>query len=119
MVDTSKEQRMKKPLIFMFCLCFLVSFLLLSGEQKEDPLLLHVKPAKITSLKKEAFAWLEANGKELSKINDEIGRLAEIAMEEYESAELLAAYLEKNEFQVTRGVAGMPTAFVAAPQPWP
>jgi len=105
---------MKKPLIFMFCLCFLVSFLLLSGEQKEDPLLLHVKPAKITSLKKEAFAWLEANGKELSKINDEIGRLAEIAMEEYESAELLAAYLEKNEFQVTRGVAGMPTAFVAA-----
>jgi aminobenzoyl-glutamate utilization protein B len=51
--------------------------------------------------------------KQLSEINDEIGRLAEVAMEEYESAELLASYLEQSGFQVTRGVAGMPTAFVA------
>ncbi len=97
----------------MFCLCFFATILLLSGEDKEDPLLLHVKPSELTPLKKDAFVWLEANMKQLSEINDEIGRLAEVAMEEYESAELLASYLEQSGFQVTRGVAGMPTAFVA------
>ncbi len=104
---------MKKSIILIFCLSFFATILLLSGEEKEDPLLLHVRPRPLTPLKIDAFAWLEANMKELSEINDEIGRLAEVAMEEYESAELLASYLEKSGFRVTRGIAGMPTAFVA------
>jgi len=38
---------------------------------------------------------------------------SEIALKETKSAELLSDLLEKNGFQVERGVAGMPTAFVA------
>ena len=41
------------------------------------------------------------------------GSNAETAFEEYESSKLLADYAEKNGFNVERGVAGMPTAFVA------
>jgi len=104
---------MKKSFIYLLSIFFLVSILLFSSEEKQDPLLLHVKPGKLTSLKEQAFAWLKANSEELFKITDEIGRLAEVAMEEYESAELLASYVEKKGFKVSRGVAGMPTAFVA------
>jgi aminobenzoyl-glutamate utilization protein B len=39
--------------------------------------------------------------------------LAETAFEEHISSKLLADYAEKNGFTVSRGVAGMPTAFVA------
>jgi len=39
--------------------------------------------------------------------------LAETAFEETKSAEILASYAEKQGFNVERGVAGMPTAFVA------
>ncbi len=38
---------------------------------------------------------------------------SEIALEEHQSAELLADYLEREGFRVQRGVAGMPTAFTA------
>ena len=50
---------------------------------------------------------------DLIKISDEIWSNAETAFEENESSKLLADYAEKNGFKVDRGVAGMPTAFVA------
>jgi aminobenzoyl-glutamate utilization protein B len=103
---------MKRTLILLLSLCILSSFSLFSEEEK-DPLLLKVEPAKLTPHKKEAFAWLDAHKEELAEVNDKIGRFAEVAMEEYKSSELLASYLEENGFDVTRGVAGMPTAFVA------
>lgn len=104
---------MRKILVVLLGAFFLFSIFLFSGEEKDDPLLIKVNPAKLTPHKKETFAWLDAHMEELAEINDKIGRFAEVAMEEYESSELLASYLEKNGFQVTRGVAGMPTAFVA------
>jgi aminobenzoyl-glutamate utilization protein B len=79
----------------------------------EDPLSIDVKPAKMTPEKKFTLSWLDENMAELSEINAKIWEFAEVAMEEYQSAELLASYLEKNGFQVSRGIAGMPTAFVA------
>jgi aminobenzoyl-glutamate utilization protein B len=83
-----------------------------SSAEEENPLLIKVKPAKLTPLKKEALAWVDAAMPELAKLNDEIWRAAEVAMEEYRSAEALASYLEKMGFAVERGVAGLPTAFV-------
>ncbi len=47
------------------------------------------------------------------KISDAIWANAETAFEENESSKLLADYAEQNGFKVERGVAGMPTAFVA------
>jgi aminobenzoyl-glutamate utilization protein B len=108
----NKEVVMRK--IFALFLGVIILFSYASADKEEkDPLLLKVKPAKLTPLKEEAFEWLDENRPELSKISDKIWRLAEIAMEEFESAEVLASYLEKMGFKVERGASGMPTAFVA------
>jgi len=85
--------------------------LVLSAEEV-NPLLIKVKPAKLTPLKKEALAWVDTALPELTKLNDEIWHAAEVAMEEYLSAEALASYVERAGFKVERGVAGLPTAFV-------
>ena len=47
------------------------------------------------------------------KISDAIWSYAELGLEEYRSSKLLADTLEAAGFKVDRGVAGMPTAFVA------
>ncbi len=49
----------------------------------------------------------------LAEINDAIWSYAELGLEEYNTANLLVNYLEKEGFTVEKGVAGMPTAFVA------
>jgi len=72
-----------------------------------------VSGQKMTSNKKALVASVEEHKKELIKISDSIWALAETAFEEYGSAEILANYAEKNGMKVERGVAGMPTAFIA------
>lgn len=60
-----------------------------------------------------AVKWIEAQRQFLAGINDRIWAFAEVGLQEYKSAELLAAELEKAGFKVERGVAEMPTAFTA------
>jgi len=67
----------------------------------------------LSDTKKEIVKSVEKHKKNLIKISDEIWALAETAFEENKSAKLLADYAEKQGFKVDRGVAGMPTAFVA------
>ena len=55
-----------------------------------------------------------ATKKKLAEINDAIWSYAELGLEEYNTAYLLINYLEKEGFTVEKGVAGMPTAFVAS-----
>lgn len=69
---------------------------------------------KMTSNKKALVASVEKHKAELIKISDSIWGLAETAFEEYGSAGILANYAEKNGMKVERGVAGMPTAFIAS-----
>jgi len=90
----------------------LLALSLVFAAEEANPLLIKVKPAKLTPLKKEALAWVDAAMPELIKLNDEIWQNAEVAMEEYRSSEALASYLEKAGFKVEMGVAGLPTAFV-------
>ncbi len=68
----------------------------------------------MSSNKKAVIASVEKHEAELIRISDEIWALAETAFEETKSAKILADYAEKNGFTVDRGVAGMPTAFVAS-----
>ena len=44
---------------------------------------------------------------------DELWANPELGFEEYESSRILAEYMSDNEFKVTKGIAGMETAFVA------
>ena len=61
------------------------------------------------------FAWnfLEKNKKKLADLSDKIWLLAEVGMQEYKSSETLIDYLADNDFEIEKGVAKMPTAFVA------
>ena len=56
---------------------------------------------------------IENHEEEIIKISDKIWELAETAFNEHESSKLLSDYAEANGFTLERGVAGMPTAFVA------
>ncbi len=72
-----------------------------------------VSGQKMNSNKKAAIASVEKHKEALIQISDSIWALAETAFEEDQSSKILADYAEKNGFTVQRGVAGMPTAFVA------
>jgi aminobenzoyl-glutamate utilization protein B len=63
--------------------------------------------------KEEAVASIEKHKAELIDLSDQIWGFAETALVETRSADALAAYAEKQGFTVERGVAGLPTAFVA------
>lgn len=63
--------------------------------------------------KQRAAETIERNRDALIALSDEIWRYAETALRETRSSKLLADYAEQTGFRVTRGVAGMPTAFVA------
>jgi len=67
----------------------------------------------ISDTKKDIVTSVEKHKANLIKLSDEIWALAETAFEETSSAKLLADYAEQQGFKVDRGVAGMPTAFVA------
>ena len=63
--------------------------------------------------KKNIIQSIENHEEEIIKISDKIWELAETAFNEHESSKLLSDYAEANGFTLERGVAGMPTAFVA------
>ncbi|MFQ5791294.1 MAG: amidohydrolase [Acidobacteriota bacterium] len=69
--------------------------------------------AKWTDAKKTAVAWVDANRARLTEVSRILWKYAEPGMLEYRSATLLGDALEKEGFTLERGVAGMPTAFVA------
>tara|TARA_A100000164_G_scaffold370921_1_gene397798 strand:- start:743 stop:2173 length:1431 start_codon:yes stop_codon:yes gene_type:complete len=69
---------------------------------------------RLDETKKNIISSIESHKSEIIKISDKIWELAETAFNEYESSKLLSDYAEKNGFMVERGVAGMPTAFVAS-----
>jgi len=63
--------------------------------------------------KQAAAATIDAGRAQLTALSDEVWRYAETALQETKSSKALADFAEKKGFRVTRGVAGMPTAFVA------
>jgi aminobenzoyl-glutamate utilization protein B len=59
-------------------------------------------------------AYLDTTAAQWAEVSRKIWDYAETALQETKSAALLVDLLEKEGFTVTRGVAGMPTAFVAS-----
>jgi aminobenzoyl-glutamate utilization protein B len=64
--------------------------------------------------KQAAAASIDAQRPELIALADQVWGFAETALKETRSAALLADHAEKQGFRVERGLAGMPTAFVAS-----
>jgi aminobenzoyl-glutamate utilization protein B len=63
--------------------------------------------------KEEAVASVEKRKAEMIRLSDQIWAFAETALREHKSSEALSRYAETEGFKVERGVAGMPTAFIA------
>ncbi|MEO8036579.1 MAG: amidohydrolase, partial [Acidobacteriota bacterium] len=70
-------------------------------------------PVPHLAVKQVAVSAIDKQEKQLTALSDEIWRYAETALLETKSSKALADYAEQQGFRVTRGVAGMPTAFVA------
>lgn len=68
---------------------------------------------RLQSAKEQAIEVIDAAADDFASINREIRNYAEPSLLEFKSAERLAALLEQHGFRVKRGVADMPTAFVA------
>ena len=63
--------------------------------------------------KRQVIAEVDALEAQIVDMSMELWDFSEIALKEHQSAELLASVLEEEGFTVVRGVADMPTAFVA------
>ncbi|TDE11995.1 amidohydrolase [Dyadobacter psychrotolerans] len=62
---------------------------------------------------KEVIGGLEAKKDHYAEISKKIWDLAEVGYQEYKSSEILQEELKREGFAVEKGVAGIPTAFVA------
>src|SRR5258706_14861636 len=89
---------MKRLLIILLAACPTTTF---AQTKKSNP----NKDAAIQSVNK--------HQQELIAISDKIWAYAETALKEIKSSKELADYAEAQGFSVKRGVAGMPTAFIA------
>jgi aminobenzoyl-glutamate utilization protein B len=92
-----------KPMLSAFAL------LLLTGPGLGQK---NTKPP-LESLKRESMQMLDSRVAGYRDIALRIWDFAELGYQEVRSSELLAGELEKEGFRVDRGVAGIPTAFVA------
>ena len=68
---------------------------------------------RIEKLKAEAVAAVEANKIQAQQINDMLFSFSELGFQEEESFKYLTGLLEKEGFKVEKGVAGIPTAWIA------
>ncbi|MBN1273336.1 MAG: amidohydrolase [Candidatus Aminicenantes bacterium] len=98
---------MKKGKIrgFLSLAAFVLVVLISAGAKAEE-----INPAK-----KDVLEWLSKQDviERFGKISDAIWSYAELGLQEFNSSKLLADTLEEEGFSVERGLAGMPTCFVA------
>jgi aminobenzoyl-glutamate utilization protein B len=73
----------------------------------------HAQRPDVAQLKKEAFTEVDQRRPMIQQIVDTVFSFGELGFHEAETSRYLTGILEKNGFTVERGVAGVPTAWVA------
>jgi aminobenzoyl-glutamate utilization protein B len=68
---------------------------------------------QLDALKAEAAREIDAKAKMIQVMVDQVFSYGELGFQEFETSKYLSGILEENGFKVERGVAGIPTAFVA------
>ncbi len=69
---------------------------------------------KLEQLKQEAAADVDSMREFSAEMNDMVFSFGELGFQEFETSKYLTGVLEKNGFTVERGIAGIPTAWVAS-----
>src|SRR5213075_2742110 len=77
----------------------------LLAAQTRDP--------RLDGFKREIATSIDAKAKMIQQMVDQVYSFGELGMQETETSKYLAGILEQNGFAVQRGVAGIPTAWVA------
>jgi aminobenzoyl-glutamate utilization protein B len=68
---------------------------------------------RLDRLKTEALTAVEGRAKMVQEIVDMLFSFGELGFQEFESSKYLTGILEQNGFKVERGVAGIPTSWIA------
>lgn len=90
----------------LLCLSLLAPAVLIAEAPASDPSVLLAK-------KRTVIDSIDESSTELIRLSDSIWSFEEVAFQETRSAAALAEHAEANGLRVARGVAGIPTAFVA------
>src|SRR5689334_4628466 len=87
----------------------------ISAQQPPATTTQQAKPTdpRIERLKTEALTKVEGRAKQIQEMVDMVFSFGELGMQEFETSKYLTGILEQNGFTVERGVAGIPTAWVA------
>jgi aminobenzoyl-glutamate utilization protein B len=99
------QRRSLLAILFVFAVSSLATQSLLAGGFQAGP--------NVADLKREAIAEVEKLETLTQQMVDQIFSYSELGFQEFETSRYLTAMLEKAGFKVERGVAGMPTAWVA------
>src|SRR5436190_2982655 len=97
---------MKKHIVFLFAL-----LLVLVSDQ---PSRTQETAATLGGLKQEAISEVDKLQVLTQQMVDQIYSYSELGFQEFETSKYVTGILEKNGFTVDRGVAGIPTAWVAS-----
>ena len=93
---------------FVAILCFLAVVASVAAHaQQSQP------PSQLGLLKKEAITEVDKLQVLTQQMVDEIFSFSELGFQEVETSRYVTGILEKNGFNVERGIAGIPTAWVA------
>ncbi len=87
-------------------LCLVFTFVIFFSVQT-------VFAQELTPAKKTAIGWVDGSKTNFEEIAKYLWDNPELSLAEFKSSAKLQAYLAKNGFKIEKGVAGMPTAFVA------
>jgi aminobenzoyl-glutamate utilization protein B len=85
-----------------------------SGRNAADSIkYVYASTPQLDALKAEAAREIDAKAKMIQVMVDQVFSFGELGFQEFETSKYLSGLLEENGFTVERGVAGIPTAFVA------
>src|SRR5580704_14741989 len=72
-----------------------------------------ISPEKQAAMKADLAGQIDGMKKQAQVMVDSVFSFAELGFQEFETSKYLSDVLEKEGFKVQRGIAGIPTAFVA------
>ena len=73
-----------------------------------------ISPEKEAAIKADLAGQIDAMKKQAQVMVDSVFSFGELGFQEYETSKYLTGVLEKEGFKIERGVAGIPTAWVAS-----
>ena len=98
---------MRKSALLVLMICWSLNFAgpAVTGQDQEDN--------RLDRLKREAATEIDQRQVLTQQMVDQIFSYSELGFHEYETSKYVTGILEQNGFKVERGVAGIPTAWVA------